>query len=126
MIDSDKQAQHWREGAEDEWTLAGELIARGRVRHGLFFAHLALEKLLKAHVCRHTRDLAPRSHNLPRLAELGGIVLSQEQHALLERMNDFNLEGRYPEMSAPLLTLAEAESYLARASEVYEWLMGQF
>jgi hypothetical protein len=34
-------------------------VARGRTRHGLFFAHLALEKTLKAHVCRATNENWP-------------------------------------------------------------------
>jgi HEPN domain-containing protein len=44
----------------------------------LFFAHLALEKLLKAHVCRATRDLAPRVHALLRLAERAGLMLPED------------------------------------------------
>jgi len=43
---------------------------KNRIRHGLFLANLALEKALKALVCKATRDLAPRIHNLVRLAEL--------------------------------------------------------
>lgn len=43
-----------------------------KIRHGLFLAHLALEKTLKAHVCRTTGELAPKTHNLVRLAEMAG------------------------------------------------------
>ncbi|MEW5801581.1 MAG: hypothetical protein AB1847_05675 [bacterium] len=39
--------------------MARELIEHGRSRHGLFFAHLALEKVIKAHICRHTQEPAP-------------------------------------------------------------------
>jgi HEPN domain-containing protein len=68
MIDIAQQVHFWRDGAQEDLTVVQELLERGRIRHGLFFMHLALEKLLKAHVCRQTHDLAPRLHNLVRLA----------------------------------------------------------
>lgn len=69
MVDIGKQIEHWRAGAGEDWEVARDLVERGKIRHGLFFAHLALEKTLKAHVCRTTNELAPPIHNLVRLAE---------------------------------------------------------
>lgn len=60
MIDLEKQVAYWRDGAVEDWQVAVELVNLGRTRHGLFFAHLALKKLLKAHLCRATADLAPQ------------------------------------------------------------------
>lgn len=76
MVDIIHQIAHWRDGAREEWQVATELLEKGRVRQALFFTHLALEKALKAHVCRHTGDLAPRTHNLVRLAEIAGLTVS--------------------------------------------------
>jgi HEPN domain-containing protein len=123
MIDIDRQIAYWREGAEEDWEVAGELLGHGRVRHGLFFAHLALEKILKAHVCRQTGDLAPRIHNLVRLAELANINPGEEQLDVLAEMNAFSIEGRYPESLMPPPALPEARSYMAHAEEVFRWLM---
>jgi HEPN domain-containing protein len=95
MIDTEKQVTYWRDGAAEDWEIAQELIERGRTRHGLFFVHLSLEKLLKALVCRHTRDLAPRLHNLARLAELAALPLSQAQADVLAEINAFHIESRY-------------------------------
>jgi HEPN domain-containing protein len=125
MIDIPKQIAYWQSGAIEEWDLAQDLIKRNKTRHGLFFAHLALEKLLKAHICRHTQDLPPRIHNLTRLAELAGLPLDQTQVDILAEMNIFNLEGRYPDLSMAPLSKKEAKSYLRRAEEVYQWLMSQ-
>jgi hypothetical protein len=60
--------------------------------------HLAMEKILKAHICLHTNDIAPKLHNLVRLAELSGIAFTEEQKDLLADINPFNIEGRYPEL----------------------------
>ena len=119
MIDIEKQVAYWRDGAAEDWEIAQELIARGRTRHGLFFVHLSLEKLLKAHVCRHTQDLAPRLHNLVRLAELAALPLSQTQVDVLAEINAFHIEGRYPDVLIPPPSQDEAEDYLRRAQEVY-------
>lgn len=125
MIDIQKQIAYWQNGAIEEWDLAQDLVKRNKTRHGLFFAHLALEKLLKAHVCRQTQDLPPRIHNLTRLAELATLNLSQTQVDILAEMNVFNLEGRYPDLSTTPLSKKEAKDYLRRAGEVYQWLMSQ-
>lgn len=126
MIDIGKQVSLWREGAVEDWEVAQHLVDSGRVRHGLFFGHLALEKALKAHVCRHTSDLAPRLHNLVRLAELAGLDLSEEQTGVLAEMNPHNIEGRYPDRLGPVPSRAESRQCLSRAKEVYEWLRAQF
>ena len=80
MVDITKQVTYWRETAEEELAVARDLLEKRRWRHCLFFAHLALEKLLKAFVCRQTQDLAPRTHNLPHLAELARLTLTPEQN----------------------------------------------
>jgi HEPN domain-containing protein len=125
MIDIAQQVVYWRDGAREDWVVAQDLIAQGRVRHALFFAHLALEKILKAHVCRQTNDLAPRMHNLIRLAEIGNVHPGQNYEDVLAEMNAFNLEGRYPDMLMPPPNLAEARDYLTRAEEVLQWLLSQ-
>lgn len=122
MIDIERQVEYWRDSSVEDWQVAQELIAAGHLRHGLFFAHLALEKMLKAHVCRSTADLAPRLHNLVRLAEIADLELAQEQIDLLAEMNYFNIEGRYPDAIIPLPSSQEATTYLRRAEEVYRWL----
>ena len=83
MIDVERHIIYWREGSQEDWVVGQELVERGRIRHGLFFVHLALEKVLKAHVCRQTRDLAPRIHNLVRLAEQAALPLDQDQQDIL-------------------------------------------
>ena len=70
MIDINKQITYWRESSKEDWEVALELVGNNRYRHGLFFAHLALEKILKAFVCKETNELAPKIHNLIILAEL--------------------------------------------------------
>ena len=124
-IDIQKQINHWKSGAIEDWDVANSLVKDDKIRHGLFFAHLALEKLLKAHVCHNTQDLAPKIHNLSRLAQLTHLTLNQEQEDLLAEMNAFNLEGRYPDLLIPPPKKKEAKNYIRRAKKVYKWLLNQ-
>jgi HEPN domain-containing protein len=125
MIDVPKQTAYWRDGALEELEVAGELLRGGRYRHALFFAHLGLEKMLKAHVTRRTEDLPPRIHNLSRLAERIELQLSAEQRNFLNEFNAYQLEGRYPEHCPVNLDAATASQDLARAMELVKWLKAQ-
>jgi HEPN domain-containing protein len=100
-------------------------VDNGHIRHGLFFAHLTLEKILKALICKHSQDLAPRLHNLSRLSEMTGIALETEYVDILAEMNAFHIEGRYPESLTTPPMKEEALIYITRAEKVYQWLMNQ-
>ena len=126
MVDIGKQITYWRSGGEEDWSVGRDLVSRGSIRHGLFFAHLAVEKTLKAHVCRTSGELAPPIHNLVRLAEKAGVTLSGEQIDLLAEANGFNIAGRYPQLLVPAPSIAEANEYLIRIEEVLQCLILQF
>ena len=101
MIDADQQVAHWIAGAREDWGVAVDLVERRRIRQGLFFAHLAVEKALKSHVYRHTQDLAPRTHNLIRLAEVAGLQPDESQSSTLTALHTFSEAGRYPGATGP-------------------------
>ncbi len=61
MVDIAKQITYWQDGAKEEFDVAKQLIANEKIRHGLFFAHLAIEKLLKAKVCQTTGGDCPQN-----------------------------------------------------------------
>ena len=125
MVDVERQIDYWRQGSREDWEVAVKLVNDGKSRHGLFFAHLALEKILKALVCRHTQDVPPKIHNLTRLSELAGLKPDARQVRVLAAMNQFNLEGRYPESYTAQLSPEKAAEYIARAQEVLTWLTQQ-
>lgn len=125
MVDVGKLVQYWRQGSEEDWAAAWRLIDGGHFRHGLFLAHLAVEKVLKALVCRKIRDIAPRSHNLVRLAELAGIDVTARRKKILAGINEFNIEGRYPETLNPAPTAGEARAAMSQTQETLEWLTKQ-
>lgn len=123
MLDIAKQVAWWQESAKDALGAARDLLEKGRRRYALFFAHLALEKALKACVCRRSQKTPPRTHNLLQLAGLAQLALSPEQREELGLMNMFCLEGRYPEPGATEPTADVASRHLRLAEELVQWLL---
>jgi HEPN domain-containing protein len=122
-FDIQKQVIYWRDGAIEAFDAAQDMILRDkRILFGLFFVHLSLEKILKAHISRQTRGFPPRIHNLIRLAEIAEIVMDDEQIRILSSLNEFSLEGRYPENWTEPPSLEQAKVYLERSRKVFQWL----
>ena len=124
-MDIEKQIEYWNRGSEEDFAAAKSLLEKGHLRHSLFFAHLAIEKMLKAHVTRKTNDIPPRTHNLARLAEITGLKLDPEQTRFLTRFGVYQLEARYPDSSEMLLDEKAAAEKLSFAQEILEWLKSQ-
>lgn len=124
-MDVQKQIEFWKASAEEDFAAAESLLEKGHFRHCLFFAHLAIEKMLKAHVTRQTEDVPPRIHNLVRLAEIASLKLELEQENFLREFGIYQLEGRYPDTEQVLLGLDTAREEISKAREMLEWLKTQ-
>lgn len=120
-----KQIDYWKASSDEDLAAAESLLEKGHLRHCLFFAHLAIEKMLKAHVTRQTNDIPPRIHNLIRLAEIAGLPISPEQGDFLSGFDVYQLEGRYPDSAQILLDLKVAQEKVASAEEILKWLKAQ-
>lgn len=124
-MDFEKQVQYWRAGADEEILAAKALYRDKLYTQCLFHAHLALEKILKAHVCRKTNDLAPWIHNLSRLAEKAQLHLSERFIDILADMNGYSLEGRYPDQVKGGIAPDECRAKLEQSEEVLRWLTAE-
>jgi HEPN domain-containing protein len=124
-MDIDEQVEYWRTGSGEDLAAAESLLEKGHLRHCLFFAHSALEKILKAHVVRVTHDAPPRIHNLVRLARLAGLKPDDEQERFLRRFDLYQLEGRYPDAQQVVLTPGLARQEFQKATEMWQWLKTQ-
>ena len=89
---------YWVDTAANDWKAVKQLLAGKSYIQALFWAHLVLEKLLKAHwVKDNTGNHPPKIHNLLILISKTALSLDEKDMFVLGRMNDFQLEGRYPE-----------------------------
>ncbi len=122
----DKQIAYWQNSGREDWDVALELVASKRTRHGLFFAHLAIEKTFKALVCWETKTFPPKTHNLLVLADKTNLALSDEQKQFIARFDRYQLEGRYPDMLAPVPDIETAVQELDAAKDFLKWLAKKF
>ncbi|MBF0437703.1 MAG: HEPN domain-containing protein [Magnetococcales bacterium] len=119
----EQQVTYWRTGSDEDWDMVEIALEKGKIRHGLFFLHLAIEKLLKAHICRVTGGYPPKIHDLIRLTKQAELDVSEAWLLLLGRMNAFCLIGRYPgNPTAQNISIDVAYRYLHDAQEVRAWL----
>jgi len=93
--------------------------------YALFFAHLAVEKVLKAIYVSRKNEHAPYIHNLPRLAELSDIQLSDAQRNALIKITTFNLESRYPDEKRSFRSKCTEEvtkNEITETEVIFKWL----
>lgn len=120
-----KLIKYWLETADSDWATVQVLFDGKRYVEALFWGHLILEKVLKACVVQTTREEAPKIHDLMKLARIAEIDLSEEEFELLDGMNIFNLEARYPDTKLAAHKVASkdfAQKYLKKIKIVYQKL----
>jgi HEPN domain-containing protein len=122
----EKQVAYWQNSGKEDWDVALELIASKRTRHSMFFAHLAIEKTIKAIVCQETQTFPPKTHNLLLLVSKTSLALSDKQKKFIARFDRYQLEGRYPDTLSPAPDLETAVKELNDAQDFLEWLTKKF
>jgi len=118
-VNVNTEISYWQDGAKESLEFADMLVSE--LQHfgpSLFWAHLALEKTLKAHVCKETKEIAPRLHDLVKLAEIGKIELQPEQVEFFQTMNFYFREGNYLGLEYPEPSEQQTREYINRAKEM--------
>ena len=87
---------HWLMMAERDWKSVLALHEAGQSIHALFFSHLVIEKILKAHWAKDNLESEPpRIHALEYLYNQTDLKLESHHVDLLGVINSWNLEERY-------------------------------
>lgn len=122
MVDVAGHVRCWRTSALEDLAAAPNLAAGRHFWHALFFAHLAIEKALKAYVTRATGSVPPRTHNLERLAELARLAIPAERAEWLRTFSVYQLQGQYPDTAQVPIDEPAAAAELRAAEEFVSWL----
>ena len=122
----DEHVKYWCETSLHDFESAASMFDSTRYDWCLFAGHLALEKILKAiFIDRNGGNIPPKIHNLVRLAELAKIELDVQQKFILDKINDFNLQARYPYYKFEFYKRCTEEytsEYFMKIKELHEWL----
>jgi HEPN domain-containing protein len=120
-----ESVKEWISRAEYDLESARTLLASKRNLHAFFFCQQSIEKALKGVIQFKTETLAPRIHNLPRLAEIAGLSGDPDRMQLLAEFSTFYIESRYPaeiDQLAAATTNADAQRAVKQTEDIIEWL----
>lgn len=116
---------NWILSADYDLKTAANLFKTGRYIYVVFLCHLAIEKTLKAIVCKHCSKMPPYTHNLNRLIELTGIVMGELFQEFINKISLQSVPTRYPEDFTTLskhLNKKVTEEILQKTRKVVKWL----
>ena len=95
-----------------------------------FFCHMIIEKSLKAVIADKLGEIPPKTHDLPKLANRGGLWdnLSEMQKSLIKTLIPLQIEARYPEYKErinEMLTIGLCEQLLKETEDFLCWIKEQ-
>ena len=121
--------EYWKVSSEKDLPTVELLFDKGHYPQALFFGHLVLEKILKAHWVKDNDDnIPPKTHNLTKLAEQTNLVLGSDDLQFLGKMNVYQLEGRYHDYIFSLYKTTKQErsvELLIQVKNLQLWLTNQ-
>ncbi len=125
-MDKNEYINYWRQLANEDFETAEYNFLGKRHVPGLFFLHLAIEKMLKANwVYDNLSNTPPFTHDLQKIASETELNFAAEQYDYLSVINTWNIEARYPDYKKTLFKIAD-ESYLKHHLEkckfILKWL----
>ena len=113
---------YWISTSNDDFEVFTLLFNSQRYLHAFFIAHLSVEKLVKAHWVKDNEgNVPPKSHNLLYLVKQTAMTLSVEQIKILNLLNDFQIQGRYPDYKLKIkqiLTKEYSETIFPKIIEI--------
>ena len=123
--DIDKIVQHWVETSNDDFDTMLTLFHSKSYHWALFMGHIAIEKLLKAYFVKQTGNHAPFTHNLYRLAELGGLDINEEHVDWLFKITTFNINARYDDYKKEFYSMCTADftkEWIEKIKTLQQWI----
>jgi HEPN domain-containing protein len=122
----DEHIRYWQNQVRADFDCANVLRQAEHNAQALFWAHLCVEKSLKAlWVKNNTENTPPFIHNLLRLAMATNEDFSETQLEYFNEMNLFQIKGRYPDYAESLeeiITNEICDEYLTKTNLILQCL----
>lgn len=120
-----KDVSNWIKTSDYDIATAEAMFKSKRYVYVIFMCHISVEKLLKSVVCKVTRKIPPKTHDLFLLLKLAGLRLPQEYQLLIAHLNAASIPTRYPEdisKMAKEYNRNVAKEYLKETKKFLKWL----
>lgn len=119
---------YWIKAAEFDYPVMNKLFHSGDYVWSLYIGHLLLEKIIKAYFLSVLGSTPPKTHNLVKLAEISELTNDVNILKLLDEINEFNIEARYPDSKFDLYQKCNknfTEYFLTKIEELYQWIRSE-
>ncbi len=129
MMSKQEHINYWISTAEKDWNVVYNLYNSKDYVYCLFFSHLVIEKLSKAMWVRSMEtNHPPRVHNIVYILDNANVAMDDEIKEFLLVLNNFQLEGRYPDYQQRIYQLCTKEytdELLVSIKETRQWLLNK-
>ena len=121
----EKAVVNWIKTSDYDIATAKALFKAKRYVYVIFLCHLSVEKLLKAVVCKLSKKIPPKTHDLLLLLRLANLTLPRDFQMLIARLNAVSIPTRYPEDVSKLTkqyNYKAGKEYLEETGRFLKWL----
>ena len=121
--------KYWIESSDSNVITMNNLFKSKDYDWSLFIGHLVIEKLLKAYYIKSVDENYPLIHDLLRLAEKGGLNLTNKQKDLLDEVSGFNIRVRYDDYKREFHKKCTADftkGYIDKIEDFRKWIKKKF
>ena len=121
----EKLVQYWNMTAKHDYIVMMSLFKLRHYSDSLFYAHIVLEKMMKALAVKKTGKQAVYTHNLLFLAEQAKLKLDENQGVFLDQINHFNVNARYPDIKLGIYKMCTPEftkKYIDQVKSFFNYL----
>ena len=125
QLDINKIVKHWIDTSDNDFEAMLTLFGSKIYHWALFMGHISVEKLLKAYFVKKNQNHAPYTHNLYRLAELGGLEISEEYAEWLFKITTFDLNARYDDYKKEFYSMCTADftkEWIEKIKILQQWI----
>ncbi|MBI5324607.1 MAG: HEPN domain-containing protein [Ignavibacteriae bacterium] len=123
MFNTQKQIDYWKNGAISDIETAEILLNKNKLKECLFFCHLTIEKILKAHYSKIFTKVPPKTHSLNYFVEKLDLSINENVSDLFGILMNYQLEGRYPDYEPEKIGSSEVLELCNNTKEVLLWLI---
>ena len=120
-----KDTKNWIALTDYDIETARHMLATERYLYVIFLCHLALEKILKAHVAEVIQDAPIKTHDLIYLVKKCELEIPEKYLDFIGKINTASIPTRYPDdlqRSLKEYPKSVAKDYLNQTTEIVEWL----
>lgn len=129
MLSKEDHIKYWISIAEKDWNVVNNLYSSKNYVYCLFFSHLVIEKLSKALWVKNLKtNHPPRVHNIVYILDKASVVIDDEIKEFLLLLNNFQLEGRYPDYQQKIYKLCTkdyTDELLVIIKQTRQWLLSK-